>query len=178
MAITRRDVLAHGGKAIAAAAVLPFLPSIAHAEDDAALFAQYEKCRRLDRAHLDALGKARLARFAVKKEQRLKIGWSPNLLWTPDWTLKLHPQNESADLAEAEERAGIPALDEKAKAAGGATAEAWTVFFNMRARTPLGMALKIQMEWSKVARLITPQAKSAAPSSLLLDLERLSGRLA
>ena len=31
MAITRRDALKHGGKAIAAAAVLPFIPSIAQA---------------------------------------------------------------------------------------------------------------------------------------------------
>ena len=42
MTITRRDALAHGGRAIAAAAVLPFLPSIAHAEvnADAALLAR------------------------------------------------------------------------------------------------------------------------------------------
>ena len=70
MKTTRRDALAHGGRIIATAAALPFLPSvnIAHAEDDAGLFAQFEKCCQLDRAYVDATEKADLACFAVKQQ--------------------------------------------------------------------------------------------------------------
>jgi len=40
--ITRRETLARGGQAVAAAAVLSTLPSIAHAEDDAKLLSRVE----------------------------------------------------------------------------------------------------------------------------------------
>lgn len=45
--ITRRNALARGGQAVAAAAVLSTLPSIADAKEDAELFALFEKCKQL-----------------------------------------------------------------------------------------------------------------------------------
>ena len=57
--ITRRETLARGGRAVAAAAVLPFLPSIAHAEEDAdtALFHLVDQYETATKAY-DELKKA------------------------------------------------------------------------------------------------------------------------
>ena len=40
--LSRRETLARGGQVVAAAAVLPFIPSIAQAQEDAELFALYD----------------------------------------------------------------------------------------------------------------------------------------
>ena len=88
MTITRRDVLAHGGKGVAAAAVLPFLPSVAHAQEgtDAALLARVDQWHRaygklmeaglFNEAHPGALdefyargyGPARARQAAIQKD--------------------------------------------------------------------------------------------------------------
>lgn len=165
MIINRRDAIKCGGKAVAVAAALPFLPSIAHAEGDAELFAQYEKCRRLERAYVDATEKADLASFAARGQFIVSL---------------------DGTLAEAEKQAGIPALYEKAKAAEAASMEAIADFYNIPAMTVRGTILKIQLAWSEEeVREFRAQAKGEADyydfddhviGSILLDLERLSGR--
>ena len=178
MKTTRRDALAHGGRIIATAAMLPFIPSLAYAKDDAELFAQHDKCFQLDWAHHNAIKKANLAYDAVRRQfpeaPSIKmIKWG-----RPDGTIvtKTISQQWDIDLAKAMRQAGVPAMEKNAKAAGEASMEAVAVFYSMRARTPLGMILKIQVAWSKERSLLKPQAKREAPGSLLLDLESFSGR--
>lgn len=68
MTITRRDALKHGGKVIATAAVLPLILPInsAQAQEDAGLFALYDKYRRLEKDYGAAEAKASKAAFIVR----------------------------------------------------------------------------------------------------------------
>ena len=69
MRTTRRNVLKGGGKAVAAVATLPFLSSIppAQAQEDAELFALYERCRQLEKEHMAALNRYEEVWFPVKR---------------------------------------------------------------------------------------------------------------
>ncbi len=68
--LSRRKALARGGQAVAAAAVLTTLPTIAHAKEDAELFALYEKCRRLEKKHTAAIIRQDETSMAVRKAFR------------------------------------------------------------------------------------------------------------
>ena len=89
----------------------------------------------------------------------------------------------AADLAEAEKRAGVPALEKKYEDTASAWFDAVDRFYNTQANTPAGMILKFTVQWGKhsrrnwrakdYARLEFPENGMA---SILMDLERLSGR--
>ena len=91
-----------------------------------------------------------------------------------------------ADLAKAEERAGVTALKKEHRAAERTWIDAQDRLFDMRAQTPEGIILKLTLEWSERtwrewrAKGVGPRFDyhpDAIPS-ILMDLERLSGRLA
>ena len=87
-----------------------------------------------------------------------------------------------ADKAEAEKQAGIPALKKK----DAATFKVWLAaqdrFFDMPAHTLEGMILKLTIEWNdRIWRHWRAKGRGAdveihpdAPSSVLIDLERLA----
>ena len=165
--LSRRETLARGGQVVAAAAVLPFIPTVAHAKEDAELFALYERCRWLEKKYIAAINRYEEPYFAVRRQ-------------FPRYLDGVKPEG----LAEAEERAGVPALEEKKDAAERAYLDTLDRFFDTRANTPQGMIIKITIEWSDrtwrkwrakgaTERLHYPP--DAIPS-ILVDLERLAGR--
>ena len=208
MQTTRRDVLTHGGKVIATVAVLPFLPSIAHAEDDAGLFAQYEKCRQLETEFMAATNRYEEVSFAVPR--RFQKGKAPQMVsrWSflkglINQLTEQHIQRSDiqrikdvadeicdiekkweADLAEAEERAGVPALKKKQDTACNAWEVVLNHFFTVRAHTPAGMILKFRIawcdkqerEWQATHSHRDVEFWDDAMASVLMDLESLSGR--
>ncbi len=165
--ITRRETLARGGQAVAAAAVLTTLPSIAQAKEDAELFALYEECRRLETEYIAAINRYEEPYFAVRRQ-------------FPRYLDGVKPEG----LAEAMKQAGVPALEKKKDAAERAWGDALDRFFDTRANTPQGMILKITVEWSdrtwRKGRAKGPAHRidyhpDAIPS-ILVDLERLAAR--
>ncbi len=205
--LSRRDALAHGGRAVAAAAVLSTLPSIAHAEDDAGLCALYDEYRRLEKQYMAAEGKATHASVAVRKafraEPTLKTHWkaintpgSPErvaLIQAPGRLAEAIDNVESAakerwgaDLAEAEKQAGVPALKKKQDAACNAWSTALDLFIATRAHTAPGMILKFRIAWCERQEREWQATHSHrdvefwddAMASVLIDLERLAGMAA
>ena len=168
MRTTRRNVLKGGGKAVAAVATLPFLFSTnpAQAQEDAELFALYDECRRLETEYIDAIN-------------RHDDVWLPIRQQFPKYLDGVKPEG----LAEAEARAGLPALEKKQRAAERAWLDALDRFYDIPALTPAGMILKFTVEWGKCSRR-NWRAKDYAHvefpengmASILMDLERLSGR--
>lgn len=161
MKTSRRDALAHGGKVIAAAAVLSTLPSIAHAKEDAELFALREKWSRLLREFGAAEARSSEAGFAVRDR---------------------FPELKGDALAEAMKQAGVPALRKKERDAYDSWSDVERRIFAYRANTPQGMILKLTIDWTDRMRRDWPAKGLAADvqfldegtASVLLDLERLA----
>ena len=170
MQATRRDVLAHGGKAIAVAAALPFIPAInpAQAQEDAELFAQSEKCRQLEIEYMAAIN-------------RHDDVWLPIRQQFPRYLDGVKPEG----LAEAEKQAGVPALAKKQDAVCDDWLAALDRFYDMPAHTFEGMILKLTNEWTDSmwrawrAKDVSEHFEfhPAAAPSVVMDLERLSGRV-
>ena len=186
MTINRRDVLAHGGKGIAAAVMLPFLPAIADTKEDkedAELFRLYEKYKRLEQLEIEASDRLDRARLPVlrsfpkaPKERFWEERWNPSLAFN-----------------EASKRAGVPALKKKHEAAVNATKDVLSRLYDIRANTAEGMLLKIVVERTYTARHSWRELRPAGvvgyhpprsderfyitSSSVEMDIERLlSGR--
>ena len=161
--ITRRETLARGGQAVAAVAVLTTLPSIAAAKEDAELFAQYERCRWLEKKYIAAINRYEEPYFAVRRRP---------------------PELKGGALAEAMKQAGVPALEKKKDAAERAYLAAEDRFYDMPAHSPAGMILKLTYEWTDRMRrdwrakgiAADVQFHPDAIPSVLLDIERLCGR--
>ena len=168
--LSRRKVLAGGGQAVAAAAVVPFLPSTAQAKPDAGLFALYEEYRRLEKAEIKAEGREAEARIALRRAYRDKpLPNGADKKWDCNW-------------AEAEKRAGVTDLGKKRVAAVKASCEVLSRLYNMRANTSEGVLLKLVIRRSDEPAA-TLAIKARVRSSLehkkpvLMDIERLlSGR--
>ncbi len=198
--ITRRETLARGGQAVAAAAVLSTLPSIAHAKEDAELFTFFEKCKRLENEYMAAVNKYDKAGFALRRQfpkspghqtfldsvakQRELNAQCAEEVRVQNACIKAAEDRRAAGLAKAEEQAGIPALKKKHEAAERSWTAAEDRFYGMPANTPEGMILKLTNEWTDGMRrdwrakgiAADVQYHPAAISSVLLDIERLSGR--
>ena len=165
--ITRRNALARGGQVVAAAAVLSTLPSIAHAKEDAELFACFEKCKRLETEYMAAIN-------------RHDDVWLPIRQQFPRYLDGVKPEG----LAEAEKQAGVPALKMKYKATERAWLDAAHRFYEMPAHTPAGMILKLTNEWTdRMWRAWRAKDASEhfefhpdATPSVLRAIERLAGR--
>lgn len=173
---TRRDALKQGGRIIATAAVLPLIPSIAHAKEDAELFALYDEYRLLEKQYEAAMAKASKAAFAVRDAFRdpptltsLQDQITTEL--APQWEAVIDSRDEvlrlksrrlakaigdiyksakeqwHADLAEAEKQAGVPPLKKKQDTACTAWSDALQRFMDTRAKTPAGMILKFHIAW-------------------------------
>jgi len=168
MKTTRRSVLKGGGKAVVAVATLPFLSTInpAQAQEDAEIFALYERCRWLEKKYM----------AAVNRHDEV---WLPIRRQFPEYPLGAKPEA----LVEAEARAGLPALEKKQDAALDDWSDAEDRFYDMRAHTPEGMILKLTLEWSDRTwrrwRAKDPahhiDYHPDAIPSILMDLERLAG---
>ena len=164
--ITRREILAGGGKAVAAGAVVPFFPSTAHAKPDAEIFALYEEFCRLEKLEIKAEEREAEARIALRRAYRGKpLRDGADKKWDCNW-------------AEVEKRAGVTDLAKKRGAAVKATCGVLSRLYNMRANTPEGMILKLAIRRSDTAAS-TLAIKARAPAPLRdktpveMDLERL-----
>ena len=200
---TRRETLARGGQAVAAAAVLSTLPTIAHAEDDAELFALYDEYRRLEKDYGAAEARASEAAFAVRRafrepptlsdlleavdtpgspEREVFKAHCDDLMDAVNATKAVAKGRWDADLAKAEERAGVPALKKTEDAACDAWLGTLHRFLAMRAKTPAGMILKFRIGWCDVQEQSWQNKHSHrdvefwddAMASVLMDLERLA----
>ncbi len=168
--LSRRETLAGGGKVMAAATVLPFLPSTAQAKPDAELFALYEEYRRLEKAEIKAETREAEGRIAVRRAYRDKpLPNGADKKWDVNW-------------AEVEKRAGVTDLGKKRVAAVKASCEVLSRLYNMRANTSEGVLLKLVIRRSD-SPAATLAIKARVPSSLRhkqpveMDVERLlSGR--
>ena len=171
MQTTRRDVLAHGGKAIAAAVVLPFIPAItpAQAQEDAELFALYEEYHRLRKSAIELRDRSSEAWLAVLRARS-----------QPKWASyeKFLERLNAPD-------SPYPALKKKHGEAVKTTHAALTRFLNIRANTSPGLFLKLTIGWFDWHHRAWEERGFASDDlgnhhkiveSVLLDLERLSGR--
>ena len=174
--LSRRETLAGGGRAIAVAAVLSTLPSIAHAKEDAELFALFGKCKQLEKEYIKAINGYEKVQIPVSRSfpEMPLYGESRR-----EWEREYRPS-----LNKALERAGVPALKKKHKATERAWLAAQDRFYDMPAHTPAGMILKLTNEWTEGQRrdwrakgiAADVEYHPDATSSVLLDIERLAGR--
>ena len=168
--ITRRNALARGGQAVAAAAVLSTLPSIAHAKEDAELFILYEEFKRLEKLEIAACKKADEAWVRVVRPFPSGAKWKPAV-------------------DEALRQAGVPALQKQSDAAVDASFDVLYRLYDIRANTPAGMILKFTVlwddreheDWRSKEHPITSISNAVefderAMEAVLMDLERLAGR--
>lgn len=191
METTRRDALAHGGRIIATAAVLPFLPAIKPAQAqpvkistwlvttaDAELFALYAKYKRLEKVEAKASDRLHHA----LSEAGLNVSEVSESYLTAAELIRRRYSGRAKEL----ERTGIPALEKKHEAAVNATKDALSRLYDVRANTPEGMILKLAIEradcdqrsWRAEGRPGLQQSTGAeyfsqGPSSVFMDLERL-----
>ena len=171
MQTTRRDVLAHGAKVIATAAVLPFIPAItpAQAHEDAELFALYEEYHRLRKSAIELRDRRSEAWFAVLRDR-------------PEGKRRPYPefleQLNSTD-------SPYPPLKKKHREAVKTTHAVLTRFLNIRANTAPGLFLKLTIGWFGGDHRAWEERGFASDDlgnrhkivkSVLLDLQHLSGR--
>ena len=186
--LSRRETLAGGGKVIAAAAVLPFVPSTAHAkedapaQEDAELFALFDEYKRLERVEIKASDKLHHA----LSEAGLNASEVSKSFLTASELVRRAYSGRAKEL----ERTGIPALEKKHETAKEASLDVLSRLYDVRAHTPEGMILKLMIERTDRDRR-SRRAKghpgrkqftgaeyfSQGPASVLMDIERLlSGR--
>ena len=189
--LSRRETLAGGGKVMAAAAVLPFLPAIKPAQAqpvkistwlvttaDAELFALYAKYKRLEKVEAKASDRLHHALF--------KAGLNVSEVNESFFTAAELIRRRYSGRAKKLERTGIPALEKKHEAAVNATKDVVSRLYDARAHTPEGMILKLtieradrsQREWRRDghpgrARFTGDEYFSQGPSSVEMDIERL-----
>ena len=204
--LSRRETLARGGQVVAAAAVLPFIPSIAQAQEDAELFALYDEYRRLEKDYETAQCRAGDAAAAVRRafrepptlsdlleavdtpgspEREVFKAHCDDLMDAVNATKAVAKGRWDADLAKAEERAGVPALKKTEDAACDAWLGTLHRLLAIRANTPAGMILKFRIAWCDVQEQSWQNKHSHrdvefwddAMASVLMDLERLAGRV-
>ena len=200
--ITRRETLTRGGQAMAAAAVLSALPSIAAAKEDAELFSCFEKCKQLENEYMAAINRYDETRIAVSRRfgglplrepptKRMLTPGTPEHKAFLDEARAEHTLMEAAEkqrpggLAEAEKQAGVPALKKKYDTTERAWLDALERLYDMPAYTPEGMILKLTIEWNdRIRRHWRAKGRAAdvefhpdATPSVLLDLERLAGQV-
>ena len=199
--ITRRETLAGGGKAVAAVVALPFLSTTnpAQAQEDAELFALHEKCKQLEKEYRVTINRYDETSFAVRRQfpkpqehQAFLDSVARQKELNAQCAKEVHIQNACIEaakeprmdgLAEAEEQAGVSALKKKHEATTKAWFDAQDRFYDMPANTPEGMILKLTNEWTDGMRrdwrakgiAADVEYHPAAISSVLLDIERLSG---
>ncbi len=178
MNTTRRDVLKRSAQAVAAGAVLPFLPATAQAQEDGELFALFAKYKRLEKVEIEATDKLHHA----MSEAGINVS---KLYWTKAELISRAYSGRAKEL----ERSGLLALEKKHKAAVNATKDALSRLYDARAHTPEGMILKLTIEradcgrrgWRAEGRPGRQQFTgkeyfSQGPASVLMDIERLAGR--
>ena len=198
--LSRRKVLAGGGQAVAAAAVLPFIPTVAYAKEDAELFALYEKRKQLETEYMAATNRYDETCRAVSRRfaglPPYEPPTKPLTLETPEhkaFIAKAQYDSALIDaaeeqrpgvLAEAKKQAGVPALEKKKDAAERAWLDAEDRIFAARASTAQGMLLKLTIDWTDRMRRDWPAKGLAAgvafydgaTASVVTDLERLIAR--
>ena len=202
--LSRRETLARGGRAIAAAAVLSTLPSVAHTKEDAELFALYEKCKQLEKEYMAAINRYEKVWFPVRQRHEewwrsggpiKRYSWCRGFSTRTDVKPQLikearaeadriYEEEWVAKLAKAGKRAGVPALKKKHEATERAWLDAVHRFYDMPAHTFEGMILKLTNEWTdRMWRAWRAKDGSEhfeihpdATPSILMDLERLAGR--
>lgn len=160
MTISRRNAMKRSGEVVVAVATLPFLSTInpAQAKEDGQLFALYDEYRRLEKDYAAAENRRGEAAAAVHSSFRaqptLKSVWegidtpdSPERATLLQWPGSLGEAIDGienaakmkwdADLAEAQEQAGVPVLEKKERAACDAWRGALDRFIAMRANTKI-----------------------------------------
>ena len=178
--LSRRETLAGGGKAVAAAAVIPFLFSTnpAQAQEDAELFALFAKYKRLEKVETEASDRLHHA----LSEAGINVS---KLFWT---TAELISRAYSGRAKELE-RSGLLALEKKHEAAVNATKDVLNRLYDAPALTAMGMVLKLAIDraddtrrgWRAEGhagrqRFTGKEYFSQGPLSVFMDLERLAGR--
>lgn len=177
----------------------------AQAQEDAELFALYDEYRRLEKEYAAAEARACEAACAVRRQfpavaPDIALDAQLGLPGTPEHEACFnHPdgflrrrkalvqaakQKWDADLVKAKEQAGVPVLEKKERAACDAWLGALHRFLAIRANTPAGMILKFKIAWCDKQERSWQQTHSDddvefwpdAMASVLVDLERLSGR--
>ena len=201
--ITRRETLTRGGQAIAVAAALPFISSInpAQAQEDAELFALYEECKQLENEHMAATNRYEVTSRAASRRFAGLPPYEPTtlkrlVLGTPEYEAFIHKaladsalidaaeKQRPGGLAEAKKQAGVPALEKKYDANLDSWLTALDRLYDTPAHTPAGMILKLKIEWTDhmrrdwqaKGRAADVEIPDDAVESVLMDLERLSGR--
>ncbi len=182
--LSRRETLAGGGKAVAAAATLPFLftNNPAQAQEDAELFALFAKYKRLEKVEIEAADKLHHALFKAG----LNVSEVSKSFLTPAEFIRRAYSGRAKEL----ERSGLLALEKKHEAAKKASLDVVSRLYAARAHTPEGMILKLVIEradcdrrsWRAKGRpgrerFTGAEYFSQGPASVLMDIERLlSGR--